>query len=119
MTQAATTPISEVDRDCFERALAVILRHREPIYRLNFKRRLDEREEPRDAIGCDAAKILQQESLGVAPWMTAPHATEIGATDARGCEHRCTRTASRTLELLLNAGLSRYEHDRARIDRLK
>jgi hypothetical protein len=109
-------PISEVDRDAFERALAAMVRHRERVYRVSFKRRLDEGQEPRDAIGRDAAKICQQESLGLAPWVTAPCDAEIGETDAPGWQHRCTGEASRTLELLLTAGLSRYEHDRARID---
>jgi hypothetical protein len=49
MTHTTTTQenvISKVDRDAFERALAIMLKHRELIYRGDFKRRLDEREEP-------------------------------------------------------------------------
>jgi len=39
-----TTPdeTSEVDRDAFERSIAIMLRHHERIYRVDFKRQLDE-----------------------------------------------------------------------------
>jgi hypothetical protein len=51
MTTTQENVISKVDRDAFECALAIMLKHRELIYRGDFKRRLDEREEPWDAIG--------------------------------------------------------------------
>jgi hypothetical protein len=103
--------INEVDRDAFERAHALMLRHKERIYRTDFKRRLDERQEPWADIGRHATSICQIESLGLRPWQTLPCEAEINETDARGCEHRSTRNASMILERLLNAGLSRYELD--------
>jgi hypothetical protein len=111
MTDATTTThaISEVDQDAFERALAIMLRHRE--LGRDFKRRLDEREEPWDAIGRHAALVCQVESMGLKPWQVAPCEVEINQIDPPRDEHRRTRHASLTLERLLNAQLSRWEPD--------
>jgi hypothetical protein len=108
-----TTPdqISEVDRDAFERSIAVMLRHHERIYRTDFKRRLEDAKEPLSKIGRHAASVCQCEVLGLKPWQQAPCDVEPGETDAPGFEHRCTRNASLILERLLSAGLSRYEPD--------
>jgi hypothetical protein len=115
MTQATTTTqenaISEVDRDAFKRAIAIMLRHKERIYRTDFKRRLDQRQEPWVDIGRHAASAVQSESLGLKPWQVAPCVAELNTADAPGFEHRCTRNASLILERLLNAGLSRFEPD--------
>jgi hypothetical protein len=111
MTTTQENVISKVDRDVFERALAIMLKHRELIYRGDFKRRLDEREEPWDAIGRHAALVCQVESMGLKAWQVAPCEVEINEIDAPGYEHRRTRHASLTLERLLNGGLSRYEPD--------
>jgi hypothetical protein len=115
MTQATRTTqenaISEVDRDAFKRAIAIMLRHKERIYRTDFKRRLDERQEPWADIGRHAASAVQSESLGLKPWQVAPCVAELNTADAPGFEHRCMRNASLILERLLNAGLSRFEPD--------
>jgi hypothetical protein len=105
---ATTTPnaISDVDRDALERALAIMLRHRELG---GDKRRIAEGQEPWDAIAHHAAVSCQIASMGLKPWQVAPCEVEINQTDARGNEHHRTRHASLTLERLLHAGLSRFE----------
>jgi hypothetical protein len=104
-----TTPdeISELDREAFEHAIAVMLRHHERIYRADFRRRLTEAKGAN--IGRHAASVCQCEELGLKPWQQAPCDVEPGETDAPGFEHRGTRNASLILERLLSAGLSRYE----------
>ena len=98
MTQATTTTqenaISEVDRDAFKRAIAIMSRHKERVYRTDFKRRLDQRQEPWVDIGRHAASAVQSESLGLKPWQVAPCVAELNTADAPGFEHRCTRNAS-------------------------
>jgi hypothetical protein len=101
--------ISDVDRDALERALAIMLRHRERGG--DFKRRLDERQEPWADIARHAATSCQIASMGLKPWQVAPCEVEINQTDARGYEHRSIRNASMILERLLSAGLSRWEPD--------
>ena len=73
----------KVDHDAFERALAIMLKDRELI-RGDFKRRLDEREEPWDAIGRHAALVCQVESMGLKAWQVAPCEVEINEIDAPG-----------------------------------
>jgi hypothetical protein len=108
-----TTPdeISEVERDALERSIAVMLRHRERIYREGFKRRLTEAKEPWSEIGRHAASTCQCESLGLKPWQMVPCDAEPGEIDAPGFEHRRTGAASALVGRLLAAGLSRYEPD--------
>jgi hypothetical protein len=109
MTDATTTThaISAVDQDAFERALAIMLRHRE--LGRDFKRRLDETREPWADIARHAALSCQTQAMGLKPWQVAPCEVGINETDARGYEHRRTRHASLTLERLLDAELSRWE----------
>jgi len=106
-----TTPdeISEVDREAFERSIAVMLRHHERIYRTSFKRRLEEAKEPWANIGRHAASVCQCEVLGLKPWQQAPRDVEPGESDAPPFEHRRTAAAAAILARLLAAGLSRYE----------
>jgi hypothetical protein len=108
-----TTPdqISEVDRDAFERSIAVMLRHHERIYRTDFKRRLEDAKEPWSEIGRHAAGICQSNALSLKPWQVAPCDAEPGDIDAVGFEHRCTGAASALVGRLLSAGLSRFEPD--------
>src|SRR5438105_10164815 len=103
--------ISEVDRDAFERSIAVMLRHHERIYRVDFKRRLDEGKEPWSEIGRHAAYVCQCYALGLKPWQQAPCDVEPGDFDAVGFEGRSTGAASVLVARLLAAGLSRYEPD--------
>jgi hypothetical protein len=108
----ATTPthaISAVDQDAFERALAIMLRHRE--LGRDFKRRLDERRVPWADIARHAALSCQTQAMGLKPWQVAPCEVEINQIDPPGDEHRRTRHASLTLERLLDAKLSRWEPD--------
>jgi hypothetical protein len=113
MTDATTTThaISEVDQDALERALAIMLRHRE--LGRDFTRRLDEGREPWADIARHAALSCQIASMGIKPWQKVPNEVEINQTDPPGDEHHRTRHASLTLERLLNAGLSRWEPDPA------
>jgi hypothetical protein len=111
MTDATTTThaISEVDQDAFERALAIMLRHRE--LGRDFKRRLGEGREPWADIARHAALSCQLQSMGLKPWQVASCEVEINQIDPPGDEHHRTRHASLTLERLLNSSLSRYEPD--------
>jgi hypothetical protein len=76
MTDATTTThaISEVNQDAFERALAIMLRHRE--LGRDFTRRLDEGE-PWADIARHAALSCQIASMGLKPWQVAPCEAEI------------------------------------------
>jgi hypothetical protein len=105
----ATTKPDAIDRDALERALAIMLKDRE--LGRDFKRRLDEGQEPWADIARHAAVSCQVSSMGLKPWQVAPCEAEINQTDPRGYEHRSIRNASLTLERLLNTGLSRYEPD--------
>jgi hypothetical protein len=109
MTTTQENVISKVDRDAFERALAIMLRHRE--LGRDFKRRLDERREPWADIARHAALSCQTQAMGLKPWQVAPCEVEINQIDPPGDEHRRTGHASLTLERLLNAELSRWEPD--------
>jgi hypothetical protein len=110
MATMLTTPtLSALDKDALERAIAIVLRHREPIYRREFKRRLNERQEPWFKIAVHAANVCQCE--GVPPWRVAPHQVEPDDRDAPGFEHRGVTAAARLLARLLAAGKSRYEPD--------
>ena len=103
-----TTPaISEADRSALQRALDLMLRDRE--LGADFRRRLDEGEEPWADIAAHAAVACQIASMGLKPWQVAPCEVEVNQTDPPGDEHHRTRHASMILERLLNAGLSRYE----------
>jgi hypothetical protein len=107
MTEAIV--ISKVDRDAFERAIAIMLKHRE--LSRDFKRRLDEQREPWADIARHAAVSCQIQAMGLKPWQVAPCEAEINQIDPPGDEHHRTRHASLTLERLLNAELSRWEPD--------
>jgi hypothetical protein len=107
----STPTLSAVDKDALERAIAIVLRHREPIYRRNFKRRLDERKEPWSKIAKHAASICQGDAYDLKPWQIAPCEAEINTTDVVGHEQYGVRKASIILERLLAAGKSRYEPD--------
>jgi hypothetical protein len=105
-TQEKAT-ISDVERDALERALAIMLKHRE--LGRDFTRRLDEGREPWADIARHAALSCQVASMGLKAWQVAPCEVEINQTDPPGDEHHRTRHASLTLERLLNGGLSRWE----------
>ena len=108
MTTTSHATISEhVDHDALERALAIMLRHRE--LGRDFERRLNEGREPWDAIARHAALSCQVASMGLRAWQNAPCEVEVNQTDPPGDEHHRTRHASLTLERLLRGGLSRWE----------
>jgi hypothetical protein len=111
MQPPTTTDVPETDREAFERAIAVMLRHRERIYRTSFRLRLDEAKEPCAAIGRHAASICQCDALGLKPWQMVPCDAEPGEIDPPGFAHRCTGAASALVARLLAAGLSRFEPD--------
>jgi hypothetical protein len=106
-----TADISEADRDAFERAIAIMLRHREAIHRRDFRRRLAEAQEPWESIGRHAASVAQSEALRVRPWETAPCDLDGEIDDPPGYEHRRTAAAAAILTRLLAANLSRFEPD--------
>jgi hypothetical protein len=108
-TTTQENAISDVDRDALERALGIMLKHRE--LSGDFRRRLDEGREPWADIARAAALSCQLRVLAIKPWQPAPAEVEVNQTDPPGYEHRRTRHASLTLEKLLNAGLSRWEPD--------
>jgi hypothetical protein len=107
-TTQENATISDIDRDGLERALAIMLKHRE--LGRDFKRRLDEGE-PWADIARHAAVSCQTQAMGLKSWQVAPCEVEINQIDPPGDEHRRTRHASLTLERLLNAELSRWEPD--------
>jgi hypothetical protein len=108
MTTTLEIEISEdVDRDALERALAIMLKHRE--LGRDFERRLAEQKEPWVDIARHAALSCQIASMGLKAWQVAPCEVEINQVDAPGDEHHRTRHASLTLERLLHSGLSRWE----------
>jgi hypothetical protein len=109
MTTTTPDAISAVDRAALERALAIMLRHRE--LGRDFRHRLDEQKEPWADIARHAALSCQLQSMGLKPWQVAPCEAEINQIDPPGDEHHRTRHASLTLERLLNSSLSRYEPD--------
>src|SRR5437660_12618874 len=82
-----------------------MLRHRESIYRRDFRRRLATKES-RDEIGRHAAYSCQVGSLGLKPWQVAPCDVQPGWIDAPGFEDRCTAAASALLARLLAAAAS-------------
>jgi hypothetical protein len=108
-TTQENVTISDVDRAALERALAIMLKHRE--LGRDFERRLSERREPWADIARHAALSCQIASMGLKPWQVAPCEVEINQTDPPGDEHHRTRHASLTLERLLHGGLSRWEPD--------
>jgi hypothetical protein len=110
--------LSEVDRAAFARAIDIMLRHHERIYRIDFRRRLATKES-RDETGRHAAYACQVGSLGLKPWQVAPCDAEINTTDAPGFEQRCTEAALAILGRLLAANLSRFELDLAITQRQK
>jgi hypothetical protein len=90
-----TTPeieINEVDRDALERALGLMLRHRE--VGGDFRRRPDEGQEPWADIARHAATSCQTQAMGLKPWQTAPCDVEVNETDPPGYLHCRTRHAS-------------------------
>jgi hypothetical protein len=108
MTTTLEIEISEdVDRGALDRALTIMLRHRE--LGRDFERRLAEQKEPWVEIARHAALSCQIASMGIKAWQVAPCEVEINQTDPPGDKHHRTRHASRTLERLLHGGLSRWE----------
>jgi hypothetical protein len=103
--------LSEVDRDAFARAISIMLRHSESIYRTDFKGRLTEATESWAKIGRHAAATCQVYALRLRPWQTVPCDAEPGEIDPPGFEHRGTRAASAIVGRLLAADLSRFEPD--------
>jgi hypothetical protein len=103
--------ITEGDREAMQRAIGLMLRSPERIYRREFKRQLEEAKEPWVSIGRHAARLCQCDALRLPPWQFAPCDVEVGQIDEPGWEHRATREASAILARLLAACLSRYEPD--------
>jgi hypothetical protein len=66
MTEATTTQISKVDRDAFERAITIMVKHRD--LSRDFKRRLDEQRQPWADIVRHAALGCQIQTMGLKPW---------------------------------------------------
>jgi hypothetical protein len=108
-TATITEPLSDLDREALERALAID-RKRDAACRQQIEERLGA--EPWFEVARLAAQRCQETSLHLRPWECwPPCAVAVDDVDEPGYEHRGIRQSAELLRRMLAIGLSRFEPD--------